>query len=725
MRRVSIHLFLVLAVLPAGARAPRRDIDVQIPPGTPLEWSAHLFRPMTTARHGVIPPKPGAPPKPVVKERASVVQQRVPEPILVPFGQTGLYDHFRVTTFDIMRHVVLQWPNRGKYDTGIPTGEVPDLIWQYPPTYPTEIYWSGALNALRGVLHPEVVSASELSAYLLEMGECALISSKSIISTANAMPVRGPLPLKNYPIDDMEVSDQRPPAAGGETPREQAIYRLVVVELTNGFPYAIDPRYARNSLALGRESLWAIIDCSRSLHPFLARNAVAVLGALDYPEALERLREIVGAGKDPIMWVRATMALIRKVDRTIIPDLERFAKSEDEILRTVAIYALGKMADPRVLPTLLKIAVDTVDPEVLWTVLPAIVRLADNTPEVRDTLRKVGAKRIKQERRPSGVGGFTPPEPEPTGTRDRVFAEMLLLGKAVIGDARVRSDFLVKMRRAGLLGFFPANRYLVIDVLRRMGKTGLPALLKILRDRRLETPLKLAALNAVRPCAPSMNDGLIKTVHDLRMPSVIRTTSLLALAEQEDPKPARDAALGMAMWYARKTGGVTPGDSAVIATAIQVLGSTQGGIPTDLAIRVTEKALKSYTWGFRYTKDSRRLTKAQIYSQPPLLEIAVVELGRTGDAKAVPMLARVLRSRVGGGRAEAALALGAYGGKEAIEALVNALGDAVSGWVRYNAYRSLKVLSGRDHYDDWMFTPTYQLRGSIRKYRDWWKSVKK
>ena len=68
-------------------------------------------------------------------------------------------------------------------------------------------------------------------------------------------------------------------------------------------PFAIDPRYARYTLALGRESLWAIIDCSRSTHTFLARNAVAILGALDYPEALERLREIVRADKDPIAWV--------------------------------------------------------------------------------------------------------------------------------------------------------------------------------------------------------------------------------------------------------------------------------------------------------------------------------------------------------------------------------------------------------------------------------------
>ena len=104
------------------------------------------------------------------------------------------------------------------------------------------------------------------------------------------------------------------------------------------------------------------------------------------------------------------------------------------------------------------------------------------------------------------------------------------------------------------------------------------------------------------------------------------------------------------------------------------------------------KALKDRAWGFRITRNSTRLTKALIYSQPPLLEIAIVELGRTYDSAAIPVLIRVLRSRAGGGRAQAALALGAFGGPEATRALINALSDAVSGWVRFNAYRGL-----RDH----------------------------
>jgi len=716
--------FALLALL-LGASPPGFDIDVGIPPGTPLDWSAELFRPPITARHGVIPPKapPAGPPQ--IRERASVVHERVPEPLLAPFGQMGLYDHFRVTTLDIMRHVVLTWPRRGKYDPDTPSEEIADLVWEYPPLYPTELYWAGALNALRVILHHEIVPSRELAAYLLEMGQCALISSKSLLQAGSNLPVSGPLPLEKYTIIDPEVTDKRPPAAGGETPLEQAVYRLVVLELTNGFAYTIDPTYAARTLALGREAEWALIEATKSQHTFLARNAVVVLGLLPYAKAEDRLREIVREGKDPIQWVRAAMALGRKRDLTIAPDLEKWAASDDAILSTVAIHLLGKMADPRRLPTLLKLARETDDPDLLWVLLPAIVRLADNTPEVYDTLRKVGAKRLKPSKKHAGVGGFIPPAPEPQGTRDQLLSEMIGLARAAAGDLSTRSDFLNKVRSRRIESFHPSNQYLVIDVLRRIGPGARPTLEKLVDDKKLDPSLRLAALNALRPTAPSLKTWLLRAVGDSDLSPVLRTTALLALAEQEDVKPAREAAGALVQAYAKATQAWPPADAAVVATAVQVLSSTEEGLPAKLGIDVVEKALHDRAWGFRVTRDSTRLTKAATYNQPPLLEIAVVELGRTRDPSAVPVLCRVLRSRAGGGRAEAALALGAFGGPEATQALIGALGDAVSGWVRFNAYRALRALSGQDHPDDWIFSPPIQLRTSIRRYSDWWKEIRR
>lgn len=724
MLRYAGILMVVLA-LPAGTPASF-DIDVGMPPGTPLEWSAELFRPPTTARHGIIPRKPDPARVRIPGPRETVVQQRVPEPLMAPFGSTGLYDHFRVTTFDIMRHVFLTWPRRGKYDPDVPSEEPPDLIWEYPPLYPTEIYWSGALNALRAILHPEVVSPRELSAYLLEMGEGALMSSRSLISASTAMPLGNPLPLKSYSVADVDVAEKRPPVSAGESPLEQAIYRLVAIELTNAFPYAVDPTYARNTLALGRESVWALLEASRSQHAFLARNAVAVLSVLPYAEAHERLREIVREGKDPIAWVRAALGLVRHRDLSAVPEFEKWAESPEPIHSGVAVFALGKMADPRVLPLLLKLARETEDPDLLWSLLPAIARLADNTPEVHDTLKKLGAKRVKGAKRSmGGVGGFVPPQPEPAGTRELVFSEILLFARVAAGETALRTDFLNKVRLRGVGGFYAANQLLAIDVLRRLGPPARPALERVLDDRKMDPSIKVAVLNALRPVGETMRVGLHKRVLDpIELPAV-RTTALLALAELEDPKPARETAKSLVELYVKRGEVAPPGEAAVVASAIQVLGGTEGGLPTKLGIDTVEKALRDRAWGFRVTRDSTNLNRAFVYSQPPLLEIAVLELGRTGDAGAIPTLARVLRSRAGGARGEAALALGSYGGPEATQALLAALGDAVSGWTRFNSYRALRNLSGQDHYDDWMFLPAAQLRPSIRKYHDWWKSVQK
>ena len=623
-----------------------------------------------------------------------------------------------------MRHVFLNWPTRGSYDSKMASIDRPDLIWKYPPTYPTELYWGGALNALRVILHPEIVSKREMSAYLLELGECSLLSSRSMISASSASPLQGPLPLREFAVRDLDISTTPPGVAGGETPLEQAIYRLVVIELTNGFPYAIDPGYAHRTLALGREAEWAIIAASHSPHLFLSRNAVAVLGVLPYPAARARLREIVNEDGDPIQWTRAAMALVRARDLESVKVFENFAVEGNILQRSVALFALGKLADPRALPTVLKIARETDDSEVLWGALPALVRLADDRPEVHDTLKELGKKRIGAASKAKGIGNFQPPKPEPAGTQTRIFGEMILLARAVAGDEAKRKDFLYKANVRGLTSFMPANYYLVIDALRRLGRQGQPALEKILADRKVDSTLKTYALNALRPLADDVVPGLMKITADRKVPSVLRTTALLALTERKDPGAARDAALGIAQAYAKSGKATTPPEAAVVAGAVQVLSTTEGGLPVDLGIRIVERALRDRVWGFRVTRDSKNLNKALVYSQPPLLEIAVVELGRAGDPKAIPILSRVLRSRAGAGRGEAALALGALGGAEGTEALLLAIRDPISGWVRFNAYRSLRTLSGRDYPDDWLHSTPTQLRESIISYMNWWKSVK-
>ena len=108
-------------------------------------------------------------------------------------------------------------------------------------------------------------------------------------------------------------------------------------------------------------------------------------------------------------------------------------------------------------------------------------------------------------------------------------------------------------------------------------------------------------------------------------------------------------------------------------------------------------------WARREGENILDIVKAKITICPPLLEIACIELGRLGDPKAIETLIKILKSDASSGRAEAALALGAIAGREAIDALVAALEDPKDGWVRFCAYEALRKLSGQDHMCDWIF----------------------
>ena len=200
---------------------------------------------------------------------------------------------------------------------------------------------------------------------------------------------------------------------------------------------------------------------------------------------------------DPIQWTRAAMALVRARDLESVKVFENFAVEGNILQRSVALFALGKLEDPRALPTILKIARETDDSEVLWGALPALVRLADDRPEVHDTLKELGKKRIGAASKAKGIGNFQPPKPEPAGTQTRIFGEMILLARTVAGDEAKRKDFLYKANVRGLTSFMPANYYLVIDALRRLGRQGQPALEKILADRKVDPTLKTYALNAL------------------------------------------------------------------------------------------------------------------------------------------------------------------------------------------------------------------------------------
>ncbi len=690
--------------------APGRDIDVAVPPGTPLEWDKDLHQPVPTGGRARVPTTDKAP-----EFKAPVPGSKTPQQgrtisakdVPLDYGITNLYQYFGITTRDISNHIKVTCPGGGLVKDGdVATGGGSGVNWVYPPEHPVELVWIGVAGCLRAILHPELVSVPETVAYLCEVGEPTIVFARQ-----NNKDIDGPVGVKLKALVT-GIPKELPAVKAGATPLETMIYRLAVFELTSGFPHALDPTYARRTLSLGEDSYKAVLEASKSPHPFLARNASAVLVNYRNADVLKELRRLLGA-QDAVIRYRALTALARRKDAEIVPVLVKNLTSADDVFRAACAYALGQIGDPKAIDPLMRVA-GGADIDYLWSILPAVARLAGPKKEVEDFFKAMEA-RVKASKSPEAPAPpnpqLVPPKPEPAGTKIQVLLEMCRLGLAACGDDMARRELRVKFDDKGANGFLVPNQVLLCNVLGKLND-GKDALKKIVEAAPSDRVAAQALMDLQHLAAET--DWLQRMAETHRMPGV-RALALAELFERGEaffvPTAKRIIEGGM---------GFSDGGGAyVLGTALQLMAKTANGIDVAALIRIVTEAHKAGVWARREGENDPDITKANIKITPPLLEIACIELGRKADPKGLPALLAVLRSEAGGGRAEAALALGAIGGTEAVEALLSALDDPKDGWLRFCAYQSLKKLSGRDHFCDWIFGGAAARRSALASYKQW------
>lgn len=698
--KTCVGFFLVAAML-----APSRDIDVLVPPGTPLEWDKDLHQPVPTGWRGKVPTTDKAPetakatPAAAGGAKGSTVATHAP----LEFGVTNLYRYFGVTTKDIMNHIKVEAPGGGLLQKGeVATGAGSGVQWVYPPEHPTELIWVGVAGCLRSILHFELVSIPETIAYLCEVGETTLPGTRVVDS-----PVGEKVKTLVTPVDP-----NFPPVKQGVNGFESMVHRLVAVELTGGFPHSLDPTFARRTLALGDRAYRPVLDASRVSHTLLARNAVAVLANYKTAEAMDELRKCLGSG-DAVVKYRALSGLTRARDKAIVPLLIRGLLSPDEVWRASCAHSLGQIGDPKAADELMAVA-KMADLEYLWSILPAVARLAGPKKEFEDFFVKmeqhVLAGGLYKQPEPQKKN-MIPPKPEPAGTKLQVVVEMCRLGMAVAGHAAARDEIKGKFAQNGIDGFFVPNQILACNAFARLpgGRDVLQSIVENAKNDRVA----VQALLDLREAAAD-NEWLKKQALAHRVAGV-RALALTELAERGESHfcPVAQQVID---GYA---GGSDGAVAFVVGTAVQLMGKTSQKNKVDALVKVVTKALESGMWARREGENLLDITKANIKITPPLLEIACIELGRLGDPKGLPALLQVIKSPATGGRGEAALALGAIAGGEAVEALVAALEDPKDGWLRFCAYEALKKLSGLDHFTDWFFGQPSSRSRAVARYREW------
>lgn len=380
------------AVLPLLLLFLRRDLDVGIPPGSPLDF---LRVPVTTPRakrKNVPTPSPG----PGVTTTDAEIP-RFPQPF-APLS--------RPLTVDFEGH--LRWkPYEQTVGGGTPTE---GGLKGYPPACPRDLYNHCAAYFLMQMLHADQVSPREMVSYLIEIGEPASYAA----SAAKGDPLLSD--MADLVIHAVGWIPKSAPSIGGEK-----IERDIARELSVGFPY--QEGFGGDFLKLlQNQSLPALKKLAeKATHTLLRRNAVFALRAYDDESVLPTLRAALKSS-DKVVRNRALAALIRWQDTESVPWLIEQLDGADLPFRSYAIYALGRIGDPRaVMPIAERVKRVVSDWELLWAALPALARLRDNRDEVTDLLRKI-PKRVAS----------TTAMPE---MRRKILQERVRIAFAFLGDA--------------------------------------------------------------------------------------------------------------------------------------------------------------------------------------------------------------------------------------------------------------------------------------------------
>lgn len=744
MRR-SLRFLALLAAAAFSVTGPgslRADLDLEVPTGSPFDWDDELHQPTPVIKTGI--PGRRAPKVEEPKEKPGrgrhqtrVVRKkptvRPTPPPPMNFSMPNLYNYFRITTMDIMNHVS---PNPGQknptpisppdeplppeppqIETGKSSADLkkerkrekpPNVRMrhgvqgEYPPRIPGELAWLALAAKLRAQIHPLTVNKYESIAYLLEIGEPSFSNAADMV---NGLITDVPANLPPYPKMKNDI--------------DKMLSKIIVLELISGYPLSMDPTYAKRTMMMGELALPTIIECTKSPHTFLARNATAVLANMQGKEAAKALRDLFKRSSDLCIQIRCAAGFARKRDKEAVKLLKAAAMGGHNALRVMAIHALGACAvGDKKIGRFLANALGTADEDLQWTILSAIARMHTEDKAVARSCAALmsGLSQYKDTPLPSvqtppgQAPGMRSVVQDPPNSKKRILYECALLAAAASGDKEARQAALAK---SGIDAWHPQCRLLAAEVTAYLGKEGRSKAKGFVGHK--DTNVGVAATRAIGQYKEEV-DWLKSTAQN--GPNAMVKAAALAALFQHDQKALVEAARAIVR------GGVSGADGAqafLVGMALQMLDRLDKN-EGDAVLKIVDQAHKDNLIAKRVATDEYDVTKAKIDVYPPLLELAVLALGTTAYE---PGLAKLIElSKDSPVKAEACLALGSYNENPAMtvkaaEALLQKLIDPTDGFVRFAAYLSLKHLSGKDYMTDYVFGNTEQIWRQAQKYRDW------
>ena len=555
------------------------------------------------------------------------------------------------------------------------------------------------------------------------------------------------------------------------------LHRLALSELVSGYPYAPDRRFARRLLDLGHEALRPVLAHTDHPHRFVRRNAVAALGKFRSPTATSKLRQLLD-DKDLVVRNRALAALVAQRDQgTVDWLLSRLRTRTNASLKVLAVDGLGRIGDKRALDAILSYTQAKhrgflqPQPDGLWAAIPALGRLGKGDKRVLALLKRLEThcRRNKRLFSKDDTPSWSPVRRD-TSTRAEVTAQMCRIARARLGDDAARKALLEEIKdgaqtaakdprrlqlakmsprrrrffagRLGgtrgieLAGIASVNLLLACEALGQMGTKGSQLLFRVVEDSTESAPVRTQALTGLR--LDSLL-GFLESIEklgalalDADKPGLLRSRALWMLEDRDTASAIRVAQKIVGDYSASTPSYEALKKDWVVIPAMQLLGRL-ATIDVELLTQVVARATRERTEiarlkqqqfegrNARYVQRGR-YGRTMILTIPPVLEVAMLELGRTGRPDAAVTLNRVLDETAGEARPEAAISLGGIGNRGAIEKLVGLLSDTDK-FVRFNAFRALRQLTDQNHLADWLFGSQQTRAAAIKKWKDWLKQT--
>jgi hypothetical protein len=489
---------LLAGLVLAAPGTPPVDLDVALPPGSPLDWGRSF--PGYTPRRKPLLGVTGAGEKEAdsaERTRGVLSSGRAAE-LEVRFANS--FGMLRILTWDLSSHL-------GWITAPAPGPQTGPRVAPRLPDSNEPLYWVALAPLLRLHLHPEVQSHAEALAHLVEIGTPV----HAVLRAA-----AGERALE----DEVATLRALVPAGGGlavpgeaGTPRERMLARFVLEELLNDTPYDPTGEFGKRLFLFAEDALPWLVQYAEHPSVELARAAVSALGRYARPAAAQVLAQVGARARDPVTAVRALAALgpVRaKVEVT--PLIRRLERTDEPVLRAALIGALGRLGARAAVPVLLDLgdrALARTDSDLLITVLTALARIwpaNDQHEGIAALAERVRVQSRRDRKRwESGASVFAeaPDRPDLPSTRAQILEQLAavvmtqvapaaeetverLLELAVSGPADMRLVGNGPVQSDPHASLFPPVRLLYLDALGRIGDPGLVRLERVARGTALD-----------------------------------------------------------------------------------------------------------------------------------------------------------------------------------------------------------------------------------------------